>query len=86
VSVNGTLIEAKMCIFTLESTHFIFNKCPIYTHDDTSAKLSTNSHETDYSAAIAVTPEVAGMPAAALEFYRDSTKNLSNGENLFCCS
>ncbi len=31
VSVNGTLVEAKMCTFTLESTHFIFNKCPIFT-------------------------------------------------------
>jgi hypothetical protein len=38
VSVNGTLVEAKMCIITLESTHFIFNKCPIYTHDGASAK------------------------------------------------
>jgi hypothetical protein len=26
VSVNGTLVEAKMCTFTLESTHFIFNE------------------------------------------------------------
>jgi hypothetical protein len=49
VSVNGTLVEAKMCVFNLESTHFIFNKCPIYTDDDASAKFSTNSHETDYS-------------------------------------
>jgi hypothetical protein len=49
VSVNGTLIEAKICTFTLESTHFLFNKCPIYTHDGASAKLSDNSHETDYS-------------------------------------
>ncbi len=49
VSVNGTLVEAKMCIFTLESTHFIFNECPIYTHDGARAKFSTNSHETDYS-------------------------------------
>ncbi len=32
VSVNGTLVEAKMCTFTLESTHFIFNKCLIYVH------------------------------------------------------
>ncbi len=24
VSVNGTLVEAKMCTFTLEPTHFIF--------------------------------------------------------------
>ncbi len=37
---------------TLESTHFIFNKCPIYTHDDASAKFSTNSHETAYSVVI----------------------------------
>ncbi len=47
VSVNGTLVEAKMCTFTLESTHFVFNKCPIYNHDGASAKFSTNSHETD---------------------------------------
>jgi hypothetical protein len=46
VSVNGTLVESKMC---LESTHFIFNKCPIYTHDGANANFSTNSHETDYS-------------------------------------
>jgi hypothetical protein len=51
VSVNGTLVEAKMCVFPLESTHFIFNTCPIYTHDGASAKFSTNSHETEYSAA-----------------------------------
>ncbi len=31
------------------STHFIFNKCPIYTHDGESAKFGTNSHDTDYS-------------------------------------
>ncbi len=49
MSVNETLVEAKMCKFTLDSTHFIFNKCPIYTHDGASAKFSTNSHETDYS-------------------------------------
>jgi hypothetical protein len=49
VSVNGILVEDKMCIFTLESTHFMFDKCPIYTHDGASAKFSTNSHETDYS-------------------------------------
>ncbi len=49
MSVNGTLVEAKMCTFTLESTHFIFNQCPIYTHDGASAKFSTNSHETVYS-------------------------------------
>jgi hypothetical protein len=43
------LVEDKMCTFTLESTHFIFNKCLIYTHDGASAKFSTNSQETDYS-------------------------------------
>ncbi len=40
MSVNETVVEAKMCTFTLESTHFIFNKCPIYTHDGASAKFS----------------------------------------------
>ncbi len=44
--VNGTLDAAKICTFTVESTHFIFNKCPILTHDNASAKFSTNSHET----------------------------------------
>ncbi len=48
--VNGTVVEAKMCTFALKSTHFIFNKCPINTHDDASAKFITNSHKTDYSA------------------------------------
>ncbi len=38
-----------MRTFTLESTHFIFNKCPIYTHDGASAEFSTNSHDPDYS-------------------------------------
>ncbi len=53
MSVNGTLVEAKMSIFTLESTHFIFNKCSIYTHDDGArAKFFTNSQETDYSVAL----------------------------------
>ncbi len=52
MSVNGTLAEAKACTFTLESTHFIFNKCPIYTHDGASAKFSTNSLGMDYSAVI----------------------------------
>ncbi len=49
VSVNGILDEAKMFTFTLESTHFIFNKYPIYNHDGASAKFSTNSYKTDYS-------------------------------------
>jgi hypothetical protein len=50
VSLNGTLVEDKMCTFTLEYMHFVFNQCPIYTHDGASAKFSTNSHKTDYSA------------------------------------
>ncbi len=37
---------------TLESTHFIFNKCPIYTNDGASAKFITNSHETDNSTGV----------------------------------
>ncbi len=49
VSVNGTLVVAKMCVFTLESTHFIFNKCLIYTPDGAIAKFITNSHRMDYS-------------------------------------
>ncbi len=40
MSANGTLVEAKLCTFTLESTHFVFNMCPIYTHDDAGAKLA----------------------------------------------
>jgi hypothetical protein len=49
VSVNEALVNAKMCTFTFDSTHFMFNKCPIYTHDGTSAKFSTSWDETDYS-------------------------------------
>ncbi len=51
MSVNGTLVEAKMCRFTLESRHFILKKCPIYTytHNGASVKFSTNSQEKDYS-------------------------------------
>ncbi len=43
----GHLLEPKCAHSPL---NFIFNKCPIYTHDGASAKYSTNSHETDYSA------------------------------------
>jgi hypothetical protein len=49
VGLNGTLVEAKRFIFTLECTHFIFNKCPIYTHNGANAKFNTNWDETDYS-------------------------------------
>ncbi len=48
MSVNETLAEAKLCTFTLECTHFVFNKRHIYTHDGAIAKFSTNSQETDY--------------------------------------
>ncbi len=34
VGLNWTLVEAKMFTFTPESTHFIFNKCPIYLRVD----------------------------------------------------
>ncbi len=47
-----TLAEAKMCTFTLESTHFIFNKCPITTAQVPNLEIRTNSQETDYSAAL----------------------------------
>jgi hypothetical protein len=50
MSVNETRIEDKMRRFKGECAHFSFKKCPIYTHDGASAKFSTNSHETDYSA------------------------------------
>jgi hypothetical protein len=39
VSAKGTLFKAKMFTFTLKSTHFIFNKCPIYTHDGASVNI-----------------------------------------------
>ncbi len=51
-----------MCTFTLESTHFIFSKCPIYTHDSASAKFSTNSHKTDYS--VECLPTIPGGPSS----------------------
>jgi hypothetical protein len=49
VRVNGTLVEDKMRRFKGECEHFLFNKCPIYTHDGASAKFSTNSQEMDNS-------------------------------------
>ncbi len=48
--VNGTLVEDKMRRFKGECEHFSFNKCPIYTHDGTSAKFSNNSQEMDNNA------------------------------------
>ncbi len=43
MSVNGALVEAKMCTIILESTYFIFNECPIYTHDGARPKFSTHT-------------------------------------------
>jgi len=48
-TVKGTLVEAKMCTFTIESTHFFFNKCPIHTQHGATAKFITNSQDPDYS-------------------------------------
>jgi hypothetical protein len=39
VSVNGTLVEDKMCRFKGECAHLIFNKCPTFTQDGASAKF-----------------------------------------------
>ncbi len=50
----GHLLQLKMCTFTLESTHFIFNKCPIDIHDGASAKFSTKSHESVYSVVLSM--------------------------------
>jgi hypothetical protein len=47
VSLDRTPIEDKIRRFKGEDAHFIFNKCPIYTHDGACAKFSTNSDETD---------------------------------------
>ncbi len=44
MSVNGTLVEAKICTFIIESTHFVLNKCPLCTHDGAIAKFRTNSN------------------------------------------
>ncbi len=49
-----------MGTFKGECAQFIFNRCPIYTHDGASAKFSTNSQETDNS---------AGMTYIAEKFY-----------------
>jgi hypothetical protein len=45
----GHLLKLKYAHSPLESRHFIFKKCPIYTHDGASVKFSTNSQEKDYS-------------------------------------
>jgi hypothetical protein len=48
LTVNGTIVEAKMCTFTLESPLFVFNRCPICTHDCVSVLFSTSCDETDF--------------------------------------
>jgi hypothetical protein len=70
--VNGTPVEAKLCTITLEYTHFIFNLCPIYTHDGASAKFSTNSQETDYSVSMRELLLIAGNN------YSETHQNLSD--------
>jgi hypothetical protein len=51
VSVNETRVEVKYAHSPSNLRILFFNKCPIYTHDGASAKLSTNLQETDYSVA-----------------------------------
>ncbi len=41
----GPVYEAKMRIFSVPRAYFGFNKCPIWTHDITNAKFSTNLDE-----------------------------------------
>jgi hypothetical protein len=43
------LLKTKRVDSGGECAHFIFNKCPFYTHDGASAKCGTNSHEMDNS-------------------------------------
>ncbi len=45
----GPLLKLKCAHSPLNLRNFIFIKCTIYTLDGASAKISTNSHETDYS-------------------------------------
>ncbi len=42
VNVYGTFVDDKMRRFKGECTHFSFNNCSIFTHNDACAKLSTN--------------------------------------------
>ncbi len=85
MSVNGTLIEAKMCAFTLESRDFFFNKCPFYTHDGAIAKFSTNSRETDYSAWLFIDEMHCGSHTQILInclFSRTAKKTFFSSKNL----
>ncbi len=77
VSVNGTLVEDKFVNPRGECTHFIFNKCPIYTHEGASVKFSTNSHETDYKAArILIDWHVWNKYSLSFFSYADSPSHL----------
>ncbi len=67
MSVNGALVEAKMCTFTREPTHFVFNKCPIYTYNGANAKFSTNSHETDYSVVVSGSYQIISLCAESIQ-------------------
>ncbi len=49
--IRFVCFSAKFGTCTVVSVDVIFNKCPIYTHDGASAKLSINSLETNYSVA-----------------------------------
>ncbi len=59
--------------FKGECAHFIFNRCPICTHDGASAKFSTNSQETDYNVC-----SVLFRTQAAEATLRNSLDNLMN--------
>ncbi len=49
VSVHGALVESKMCTFTLESTHFIFHKCPFTLMTAQVLNLELTLHGTVFS-------------------------------------
>jgi hypothetical protein len=67
--------------FTLESTHFIFNRCPIYTHDGASSKFRTNSQETDYSAGVSIFNK---DPPSCFHEVRVRIEELTTGVSINC--
>jgi hypothetical protein len=44
-------VSSKIFFMLDNLCFFIFNKCPVYTHDGANAKFSTNSYKKDYSVA-----------------------------------
>ncbi len=52
MGVGGTLGEAEMFTFTLESTHFVFGWCPVYPRGGAGAGFGADSQETDYRVAL----------------------------------